>query len=135
MNADGKIRDVIARPHGLIVIARPPKAAVAISLFVLLVFAAPAQAAVESGPIQKLGRGVANLMFGWTEMPLQVARTTERSGSIAGITVGLGRGVVLGIGRTIVGTLEVLTFPIPNPTTGYGPVILPEFPTFRDAER
>ena len=117
------------------VIAKPPKAAVAISLFVLLVFAAPAHAAVEGGPIRKLSRSVTNLLTGWLEVPLQIMQTTERSGSLMGMTEGFGRGVVLGLGRTLVGAIEGVTFLIPNPTTGYGPVIEPEFVTFRNADR
>lgn len=95
----------------------------------------PAHAAVEGGPIRKLARAVANLTTGWLELPAQVMRTTERSGSLAGLTEGLGRGVVLGLGRTLVGAIELVSFPIPNPTTGYGPVIEPEFVKFRDTDR
>ena len=101
----------------------------------MVFLAAPVEASVERGPIQKLGRGVANLTTGWTELFMQVFKTTERSGSLAGTTIGFGRGVVLGLGRTVVGALELATFPIPNPMVGYGPVIEPEFVTFRDADR
>ncbi|MBI3615774.1 MAG: exosortase system-associated protein, TIGR04073 family [Candidatus Omnitrophica bacterium] len=94
-----------------------------------------AEASMGNGPIQKLGRGAANLTTGWMELFLQVFKTTEKSGSLAGMSVGLGRGVVLGLGRTLVGAIEVVTFPVPNPTVGYGPVIEPEFITFRDADR
>ncbi len=101
----------------------------------LVMAAAPAQAEVEGGALRKLGRGFANLATGWLELPFQVARSTERSGAWAGTTVGLTRGVALGIGRTLVGALEMVSFPIPNPTSGYGPIIKPEFVTFRDADR
>lgn len=96
---------------------------------------APAEGALEGGPLRKLGRGSANLATGWLELPAQVFRVNEISGLFEAATVGLGRGVVLGIGRTLVGAIELVTFPIPNPTTGYGPVIQPEFVRFRDSDR
>ena len=101
----------------------------------LIIFAAPAYAQTEGGALRKMGRGFANLATGWLELPFQVARSTERSGAWAGSTVGLTRGVAFGIGRTLMGALELISFPIPNPTTGYGPIIKPEFVTFRDADR
>lgn len=102
---------------------------------VLLVFAQPAHAAIEGGPVRKLARSATNLLTGWLEIPSQIMQTTERSGSLMGMTEGLGRGLVFGVGRTLVGAVELVTFPIPNPTTGYGPVIEPEFVKFRDADR
>lgn len=101
--------------------------------FVLL--SSPAFASIEDGPIRKLGRGAVNLTTGWLELATQVFRTTETQGSLAGVTIGLGRGIVWGIGRTLVGAIELVTFPIPNPTVGYGPVIKPEFVKFRDTDR
>lgn len=92
-------------------------------------------ASIENGPIRKLGRGVTNITTGWLELGAQVFRTTEMDGSLAGATIGLGRGIVWGVGRTLVGAIELVTFPIPNPITGYGPVIKPEFVKFRDADR
>lgn len=104
---------------------------------VVVALAAPtaARASVDDGPIQKLGRGATNLVTGWLELPAQVAAVTEKSGSFAGMTVGFGRGVVLGIGRTLVGALEMATFPIPNPNVGFGPVIEPETVRFRNADQ
>ena len=97
--------------------------------------AAPAKADQEGGPLRKLGRGAANVATGWLELPGQIARATEQSGAFAGASVGLARGLVFGVGRTLVGALEVVSFPLPNPTTGYRPIIEPEFVTFRDADR
>lgn len=101
----------------------------------LLALPSPAQAQGQGGPIRKLGRGLGNIVTGWLELFVQPMRTTERSGSWAGMTEGMARGVFLGVGRTVVGALELVTFPIPNPTTGYEPVIEPEFVTFRDGDR
>lgn len=101
----------------------------------LFLLAQPALASVENSPVRKLGRGIANLFTGWLEVPAQMGKAVETDGSIAAVTVGLGRGVVLGVGRTLVGAIELVTFPIPNPATGYGPVVNPEFVKFRDVDR
>lgn len=106
-----------------------------LALLAMTITAAPAHAAVEGGPIQKLTRGFLNVVTGWLELPAQVGKVTELKGSFAGATEGLARGVVLGLGRTVVGALELVTFPIPNPVTGYGPVVEPEFVILRDADR
>ena len=49
----------------------------------------------EYGPTRKLGRGLSNVVFGITELPVQIARVNEREGNSAA----LGYGVVRGISR------------------------------------
>ena len=80
----------------------------------------------RNGPVNKLGRGVANMLTGVAELPLQMERTARTEGQVAGATVGLLRGAVCAIGRTLAGGFEVLTFPFPNPTGGYTPIVQPE---------
>ena len=80
----------------------------------------------RNGPVQKLGRGAANIFTGAAELPLQMERTARTEGQVAGATVGLLRGAVCAIGRTLAGGFEVLTFPFPNPTGGYTPIVQPE---------
>ncbi len=94
-----------------------------------------AQAEPPSGPMRKLGRGIANLATGWLEVPVEMTRMTEDSGSWAGVSVGLCRGIMRGIGRTVVGALELSTFFIPNPQVRFGPILEPEFIALRDADR
>lgn len=110
-------------------------------VFVLLMGAA--QPGYASTPFTKLGRGVGNLLTGWLEIPVQIMRTTESEGSFAGVVVGPIKGLVFGIGRTAVGALEMVTFILPNHASGpdvqgedsYGPIIEPEFVTFRSADK
>ncbi len=102
---------------------------------VFLTVPTDADGAIQNGPVRKFGRGLGNIATGWLEMFYQITQETERSGSIAGVAVGFPRGVLFGVGRTIVGAFELVTFPAPNPTVGYGPIIEPEFVTFRDADR
>ena len=80
----------------------------------------------QDGPVRKLGRGVANILTGVAELPLEMERTAHAEGQMAGATVGTLRGVGMAIGRTLAGGFEVLTFPFPNPTGGYTPIVQPE---------
>ncbi len=75
---------------------------------------------------RKLGRGVANVLLGITELPNAVNNTTKNEGGAAGVTLGVGRGLVRFVWRELAGVYEILTFPIP--INGYQPVIQPEFP-------
>lgn len=76
----------------------------------------------DYGPTRKLGRGVANLLFGWSELPNEVGRINELEGNSAAA----GYGVVRGVGRSIMriqaGVFEILTFPFPNPQGNFKPL-------------
>ena len=92
-----------------------------------------------SGPLHKLARGVANVATGWVELPVQVVRTTELDGNIAGLTVGVAKGVKFGIGRTALGVWEIATFWLANyskqvGSDSYGPLVEPEFVVIRQAD-
>ncbi len=114
------------------------KVAVAMGLGVALL-CSPVYASSTS--FDKLGRGVANLVTGWMELPVQISRTTESEGSIAGASVGFARGLLFGAGRTALGVLETVTFLLPNHTGDrgpaddpYGPIVQPEFLIFRQGD-
>ena len=47
------------------------------------------------GPTRKLGRGISNLLFGWSELPHEISRVNEKEGNSAAA----GYGVVRGVGR------------------------------------
>ncbi len=105
-------------------------------LGLLLVFAlvlpAFAQGQSEDAPkghnaLRKLSRGIANVLFGFVEVPNQITKVTSDKGGGAGVTYGVGKGFVRWIGRELAGAYDVVTFPIPFPK-GYKPVMKPEFP-------
>jgi putative exosortase-associated protein (TIGR04073 family) len=77
--------------------------------------------------LRKLGRGIANVLFGIVEMPNQVTKTTAQQGGGAGVTYGVGKGFVRWMGREFTGVYDVVTFPVPYPK-GYKPIMKPEFP-------
>ena len=86
----------------------------------------------RSGPAHKLGRGMANVLTGVAELPLEMERTARADGQVAGATVGTLRGVGAAIGRTLAGGFEMLTFIFPNPTGGYTPIVRPEYVPLED---
>ena len=77
--------------------------------------------------LRKLGRGVANVLFGIVEVPNQITKVTSEHGGGAGATYGVGKGFVRWVGREFAGVYDVVTFPVPFPR-GYKPVMKPEFP-------
>jgi len=78
------------------------------------------------GALNKLARGVTNLVTGWVEVPKRVQETTGTSGAAAGFTWGLLRGAGHGFVRTAAGVYETVTFPFPAPPD-YRPVIRPAY--------
>lgn len=81
----------------------------------------------EQGPMRKLGRGVANVAYGMWELPIKIVEVRNVDGPVAASTLGVIKGLTAGFQRTMVGVYEVLTFPFPQPTGTYEPMIEPEF--------
>ena len=76
--------------------------------------------------LRKLGRGIANLLFGIVEVPNQITKATSEHGG-GGLPYGIGKGIVRWFGREVTGAYDVVTFPVPFPK-GYKPIMKPEFP-------
>ncbi len=77
-------------------------------------------------PFTKLGRGVANTLTGWVELPKNIYNTSVEENAFAGITLGLAKGVGMTIVRTGAGIYEIATFPFPIPES-YKPILDPEY--------
>jgi len=76
-----------------------------------------------NGSVRKLGRGVANTLGGWMEIPLTVDEEWDAShDQAANLFAGAGMGILNGAARTAVGLYEVVTFPLPLPA-GYAPIL------------
>ena len=99
------------------------------ALALVLGFAIPAFADIQDppandyGPTRKLGRGLANVAFGWAEFPVQIARVNTREGNSAAF----GYGLVRGLGRTYMrfhaGLWEMFSFPFPVNQGTYRPIL------------
>jgi len=85
-------------------------------------------------PVEKLGRGIANVGFSPLEIFIRWMEVKNDQGGIAGITYGSLRGVCYTVARIGVGVVDILTFPFPLPDCpnyendygwGYGPIMRP----------
>ena len=75
----------------------------------------------------KLGRGVANTLTGWVELPKNIYDTSvQENNAFAGMTLGLAKGAGMTIVRTGAGIYEIATFPFPLPED-YKPILEPEY--------
>ncbi|MDD5698721.1 MAG: exosortase system-associated protein, TIGR04073 family [Victivallaceae bacterium] len=101
-------------------------------VFFFLCFSSPSFA--ESGPLEKIGRGVANVAFGPLELVQQPLDVAQDKGNIAALTYGVFKGVAMTVAREVVGVIDIITFlmPLPGCTDdpedigwGYGPMLRP----------
>jgi putative exosortase-associated protein (TIGR04073 family) len=98
-------------------------------LLLILGFSAVARAdiqdppAADYGPTRKLARGVANMFFGWTEVPVTIGKVNEDEGNAAAGSYGVIRGMGRTFARFGVGFYEALLFPIPVYKGTYYPVL------------
>ena len=100
--------------------------ALALGLFLGSSTAASAEPMEAGKAFTKLTRGFINIVTGWVEIPKRVQETSQTSGTAAGFTWGLLRGIGHGFIRTAAGFYEFFTFPFPAPPR-YEPVIQPEY--------
>ena len=77
-------------------------------------------------PFTKLGRGVANTLTGWVEIPKNVYATSVEDNTFTGMTLGLAKGAGMTIVRMGAGIYELVTFPFPLPED-YKPILEPEY--------
>jgi putative exosortase-associated protein (TIGR04073 family) len=96
------------------------------SLLILsaLLFASPQAMAHDyiEGVGDKLAHGIANTVTGIGEIPKNMIIETNEKGPAYGIPVGLFTGILHGIGRTLTGAVDLVTFVIPTK-----PIIQPDF--------
>lgn len=110
------------------------KLMLALMLISSATYAMGMEGAFESGPMDKLGRGIANVAFSPLELLIRPYDVTNEQGEIAGLTTGVIEGVVFTVCRIGVGVTDIVTFPFPWPGhkddpndigAGYGPLMRP----------
>jgi putative exosortase-associated protein (TIGR04073 family) len=77
----------------------------------------------DQGPTRKLGRGVANLFWGWSEFPVTITTVNTHEGNSAAAGYGVVRGVGRSVMRIAAGVFEIATFPFPTTRGTYFPVL------------
>jgi len=72
--------------------------------------------------LQKFSRGLCNVLTCYCEILEQSIKVKNAHGSLAGMTYGLGKGIVMTGVRALAGVYEIATFPFPLPA-GYKPLL------------
>lgn len=85
-----------------------------------------AQVGFAQDAARKLGRGLANTVSGWLEIPKNIYDVSVESNPFVGITWGTIKGTGYAVARTGAGVFDIVTFPFPVPE-GYEPIMKPEF--------
>ena len=81
--------------------------------YILLVaFVLPVLAAEE--PVEKLSGGVKEAVTGWTEVPKEMADTTQEKNVVEGVTVGAIEGAGKAVVNTTKGVVDAATFYLPD---------------------
>jgi len=73
----------------------------------------------DMGPTRKLGRGISNVLFGFTELPNTVCKVNERQGNAAAFSYGVTKGIGRSLFRFGIGWYEIVTFPAPCYKSSY----------------
>lgn len=97
------------------------------ALIIIMMSLSLCQPAYAGGPVEKLGRGIQNILFSPKEFLNTYDHTSEDRSFLEAATMTLFYGTAFTVTRIVVGAYEVVTFPIPLPQ-GYEPVMDPATP-------
>jgi len=106
--------------------------AMAGAMLAVLALASPAEAQSSRREttfdkcLHKLGRGIANVLTGWMEIPKEIAEAWRETDPFTGLIVGSIKGTGYFLVRFFAGFYEIFTFVMPFPED-YKPIIEPEF--------
>lgn len=78
---------------------------------------------LRQDPVRKLGRGLANITFGITEVFTSVDDVNTEEGNAASRSYGIVRGIQRTLMRMGAGVYEVVTFPFPTVKGSYDPLL------------
>ena len=82
----------------------------------------------DYGPTRKLGRGLSNMVFGWSEIPVTIAKINKDEGNSAAAGYAVVRGAHRGFARFGTGLCEVLLWPFPVNRGTYLPILPSDIP-------
>jgi len=98
-----------------------------LSILLVVAFGAVAFADIQAppmtdmGPTRKLGRGLSNMLFGFTELPYTMDKVNNSQGNGAAFSYGIVKGFGRSMFRFGIGCYEVITFPAPCYKDSYRP--------------
>lgn len=84
--------------------------------------------AADYGPTRKLGRALANMAFGGTEIPVTMGKVNDQEGNAAAGGYGVIRGTGRAFARLGAGVYELLLWPFPVYKGTYQPVLRSDIP-------
>lgn len=84
--------------------------------------------AADYGPTRKLSRGVANVLFGWSEIPVTIGKVNRVEGNAAAASYGAIKGTGRAFARFGVGVYEAILWPLPVYKGTYLPVLRSDIP-------
>lgn len=84
--------------------------------------------AADYGPTRKLARGLGNMAFGWSEIPVTIGKINSEEGNAAAASYGVVKGTGRAFVRFGVGFYEALLWPIPIYKGTYYPVLRSDIP-------
>ncbi len=84
--------------------------------------------AADYGPTRKLARGVSNVFFGWSEVPVTIGKINNDEGNAAAASYGVIRGTGRAFARFGVGFYEAILWPFPVYKGTYNPVLRSDVP-------
>lgn len=94
------------------------KKTIQLALFLTMLFFFSTQATANDDYFQdsadKFANGIVNATTGWIELPKNIVLVSQADGPFYGLTVGLGKGVMHTVGRSLVGIASAATFFIPT---------------------
>jgi putative exosortase-associated protein (TIGR04073 family) len=111
---------------------RQPALALCAGAILLFATTAHAESSGISYPARiggKLGIGLINATTGMVEVPKSIMVETEQENIWMGMSVGFVKGMVNAIGRSFLGMLDVVSFPIPTKPLVSPPVVFQDFST------
>jgi len=77
----------------------------------------------------KFGSGYTNMVLGMAEIPKNAIITTNQTNALFGVTGGIFKGILHGVGRTLAGVVDLLTSPIPSDPIPKPPFVWENFQT------
>jgi len=80
----------------------------------ILIFAFILPAIAANDPGEKLAEGVEEVSTGWTEVPKEIAETSEEENIVEGVTKGTVEGAKTAVEVTADGIVKVSTFYVPE---------------------